>query len=64
MWFWPVNRMFFRPGLLWLALNLALIIQGLSRNVFFFFQFYIPRKKFLLIPVVSRTQVEDGCCRI
>jgi hypothetical protein len=32
------------PGLLWLALNLALIIQCLSRNNTYIFQFYLPRK--------------------
>jgi hypothetical protein len=30
------NRMSLLPGLLWLALNLTLIIQCLSRNNFFF----------------------------
>jgi hypothetical protein len=33
MCFWPVNRISLRPGLLWLTLSLALIIQRLSRNV-------------------------------
>jgi hypothetical protein len=31
------NRMSLRPGLLWLTLNLALIIQCLSRNSIFIF---------------------------
>jgi hypothetical protein len=35
MWLWPVN-MPLRPGLLWLALNLAMIIQCSSLNKFRF----------------------------
>jgi hypothetical protein len=42
MWFWPVNRMSLCPGLLWLTLNLALIIQCLSRNNVFCFNFTWP----------------------
>jgi hypothetical protein len=34
MWLWPVNRMSLRPGLHWLTLNLALIIQCLSQIFF------------------------------
>jgi hypothetical protein len=46
MWFWPVNWMSLRQGLLWLALNLALNIQCLSQNnITSFFQFYIPQVK-------------------
>jgi hypothetical protein len=33
------NRMSLRPGLLWLTLNLALMIQCLSRNNIFIFVF-------------------------
>jgi hypothetical protein len=40
------NRMTLRPVLLWLTLNLTLIIQCLSRNNIYIFQFYIPRKMF------------------
>jgi hypothetical protein len=47
------NRMSLRPGLLWLTLNLATIIQCLSRNNSSFPHFYITRKMF------SPTQVED-----
>jgi hypothetical protein len=36
------NRMSLRPGLLWLILNLALIIQCLSWNIFIFFYFTYP----------------------
>jgi hypothetical protein len=42
MWFWPVNWMSLRPGLLWLTLNLALIIQCISRffvTKYLFFNF-------------------------
>jgi hypothetical protein len=50
-----LNRTSLRPGLLCLILNLALIIQCLSRNniyiyIFFFFKFYIPE----LSPYCSR----------
>jgi hypothetical protein len=54
MWFWPVNRMSLRPGLLWLTLNLALIIHCLSWNDFFF-QFYVPTKMFLHISRLKTT---------
>jgi hypothetical protein len=37
------NPLSLRQGLLWLSLNLALIIQCLSRNNIFFVQFYVPR---------------------
>jgi hypothetical protein len=54
MCFWTLNRICLRQGLLWLTPNLALIIQCLLWNFFFFFSlFYIPRKMF------SPTQVED-----
>jgi hypothetical protein len=56
------NGMSLLPGLLWLILNLALIIQCLSRNnIFFIFQFYITRKMFR-VPLRS-LQVEDHCQR-
>jgi hypothetical protein len=41
------NRMSLRPGLLWLTLNLATIIQCSSWNtcnIFIFFLFYVPPK--------------------
>jgi hypothetical protein len=53
-------------GLLWLTLNLALIIQCLSQNNFFF-QLYMPRKVFSSPEMFSHTlrggvpQVEDHC---
>jgi hypothetical protein len=37
------NRMFLRPGVLWLTLNLALIIQCLSWNSLFILYFTYPR---------------------
>jgi hypothetical protein len=46
------------PGLLWLALNLALIIQCLSQNNTYIFQFYVPRKTFSHRAGGKRTQVE------
>jgi hypothetical protein len=39
-----LNRMSIRPGILWVTLNLALIIQCLQRNNIYFFQFHIPRE--------------------
>jgi hypothetical protein len=51
-----LNRMSLRPGLLWLTLNLALIIQSLSRNNIFFL-FYVPPKISLRTPGVRVTQV-------
>jgi hypothetical protein len=44
MWFCPVNRMSFCPGLLLVTLNLALIIQDLSR--FFFSILHTPEDVF------------------
>jgi hypothetical protein len=58
MWFWPVNRMSLRPGLLWTTLNLALIIQCLSRNNILFY-FYIPCKVFSHTPCL---RVTPGVC--
>jgi hypothetical protein len=47
------NQMSLRPSLLWLILNLALIIQCLSR--IFFSHFYIPSKMSSLTPGGMRT---------
>jgi hypothetical protein len=40
------NRMSLRPGLLWLTLNLALIIQCLSWNNIYFFKFCGPQVEY------------------
>jgi hypothetical protein len=70
MWFWAVNRMFLRLGLLWLTLNLALIIKRLPQNNIFFFNVAYPVRKFgvslrrLHVPPGVRVhQVEDHCYR-
>jgi hypothetical protein len=66
------NRMSLHPGLLWVALNLTLIIQCLSRNniyIYFFFRFYQLHKMFSRTPLrcirlstkLSITQFEDHC---
>jgi hypothetical protein len=52
------NRMSLLPDLLWPILNLASIIQCLSRNTFFFFKFRTSIKM-SLPPLVP--QVEDYC---
>jgi hypothetical protein len=57
MWFWPANRMSLRPGLLLLTLNLALIIQCLSRNNVHVYTF------FLVPSGVRVSQVEHHWCR-
>jgi hypothetical protein len=49
-----------RPGLLWLTLNLALIIQCVSRNNIFS-QFYTLRKMSSRTPRVCVLWVEDHC---
>jgi hypothetical protein len=50
MWVWPVNRMPLSPGILWLTVNLAMIIQCLSRNNIIILQFYILRNNFFAYP--------------
>jgi hypothetical protein len=61
------NRMSLRPGLVWLALNLALIIQCLLRNniyIYTFFQSYMPIMMFCVprwyaYPRLKSTAIED-----
>jgi hypothetical protein len=51
------NRMSLRPGLLWLTLNLAPIIQCLSwNNIYYFLNFTYPLRR------LSLPQVEYQCC--
>jgi hypothetical protein len=68
MWFWPVNRMSLRPGLLWLTLNLALIIQKTYISFNFTYtitRFRVPRKMSLSTPRGVRVlQVEDHLCTV
>jgi hypothetical protein len=49
----------FSPGLLWLTVNLARLVQFyhviICTFFFFFFQFYVPRKMFSHIPGDMRT---------
>jgi hypothetical protein len=52
------NRMSLRPDLLWLNLNLALIIQCLSRNNIYFFNFTYPLRCLRVPPGVHVPQVE------
>jgi hypothetical protein len=72
------NRMPLRPGLLWLTLNLALIIQCLSRNNIYFLAdlrtpqdvfayplrcFRVPLKMFSGARGLRIPQFEDHCSR-
>jgi hypothetical protein len=59
MWFWPVNRMSLRPGLLWLTLNLALIIQNWSRNIVF--SILRTPKNVFAYPRLKITVLEASC---
>jgi hypothetical protein len=59
------NRMSLRPGLLWLTLNLALIVQRLSwNNIYSFFNFTYPLRC-LRVPQVEyhwlRWRVNNSC---
>ena len=57
------NRMSLLPGLLWLTQNLALIIQCLSWNNTFFFNFTYPLICLRFPPGVRVPQVEYHCSR-
>jgi hypothetical protein len=61
------NRMFLRPGPLWLTLNLTLSIQCLSPNNIYIYYICIPRKMFsptpyeVVPPGIHVPQVADNC---
>jgi hypothetical protein len=57
-WFSRVNRMSLRPGLLWLTIKLALIIQCVSHNnIFFLSVLHTPRDVFAY-PRLKTTDLE------
>jgi hypothetical protein len=58
MWFWPVNRMALRPGLLWLTLIWPILFSVFTN--FFFFNFTCPVRCFRVPPGLW-IQVEHHC---
>jgi hypothetical protein len=61
------NRMSLRPGLLWLIINQALIIQCLSRNnIYIFFNFTYPLKyvRVILLGVFAYSARGEGGVRV